>query len=154
MNTFSLKTKQLTNNIKNLINSIEIPINITKPLLIHKKKTNKTFYLPIATNKKTLITSTTQNTTTISQSNNMTTHMLQQQILQIPLFVLSNIKNTILFTNTIHKHVNDLQTQINQISNHTKLTQIIPFLINNQIHIHFIYETNNTTNQNMTTTNT
>lgn len=75
-------------------------------------------------------------------------------MLRMPLFVLSNMKETLLFSNLVRKDITNLQTQINQISNHTKLTQIIPFLIKNQVHIHFIYKTNNTTKQNMSTTYT
>jgi hydroxymethylglutaryl-CoA reductase (NADPH) len=154
MDAFSLEADRLTGNIENLIGSIEVPVGIAGPLLIHGEKADGAFYLPMATSEGALVASTTRGATAISRSGGATARVLRQQMLRVPLFVLSNMKEALLFADTIREHVDDLQEQVNQVSSHAKLTQVVPFLIGNQVHVRFVYETGDAAGQNMTTTST
>ena len=51
MDACSLQADRLTGNIENLIGSIEIPVGIAGPLLIHGEKADGNFYLPMATSE-------------------------------------------------------------------------------------------------------
>jgi NADP-dependent 3-hydroxy-3-methylglutaryl-CoA reductase len=154
MDACNLQADRLTGNIENLIGSIEIPVGIAGPLLIHGEKVDGNFYLPMATSEGTLVASTTRGATAISRSGGVTARVVRQQMIRVPLFVLSNIKDAMLFADTIHEQVANLQAQVNQVSSHARLTEVVPFLIGNQVHVRFVYETGDAAGQNMTTTST
>jgi hydroxymethylglutaryl-CoA reductase (NADPH) len=154
MGKCNLQADRLTGNIENLIGSIEIPVGIAGPLVIHGEKADGAFYLPMATSEGALVASATRGATAISRSGGVTARVLRQQMLRVPLFVLSNMKEALLFADIIRTHVEELQTRVNQVSSHAKLTQVDPILIGNQVHVRFVYETGDASGQNMTTTST
>ena len=152
MNDFGLQADRLTGNIENLIGSIEVPVGIAGPLLINGEKAEGSFYLPMATSEGDLVASATRGATAISQSGGVTARVIRQQMLRVPLFVLSDMKEALLFADFVREHVTELQEQVRQVSNHAKLSQIVPFLIGNQVHVRFVYETGDAAGQNMSTT--
>jgi hydroxymethylglutaryl-CoA reductase (NADPH) len=154
MDHCSLDAEELTGNIENLIGSVEIPVGIAGPLLINGNKANGQFFLPMATSEGALLASTSRGAAVISKSGGVTTRVLRQQMMRVPLFVLSNMHEAIILSNSITNHVADLQEQVRQVSQHAKLIQVDPVLIGNQVHVKFIYETGDAAGQNMTTTST
>jgi NADP-dependent 3-hydroxy-3-methylglutaryl-CoA reductase len=154
MDNFSLQADQLTGNIENLIGSVELPVGIAGPLVIHGAKAKGTFYLPMATSEGALVASTARGATVISCSGGVTARVLRQQMIRVPLFILSNMQDAMLFADIVRETVDDLQTQVNQVSSHARLTQVDPFLIGNQVHVRFVYETGDAAGQNMTTSST
>ncbi len=108
----------------------------------------------MATSEGALVASVTRGATAISRSGGVTARVLRQQMLRVPLFVLSNMQEALLFADVIRRHVDDLQTRVNQVSSHARLTQVDPFLIGNQVHVRFVYQTGDASGQNMTTTST
>ena len=154
LDNFSLQAEQLTGNIENLIGSVELPVGIAGPLVIHGARAKGDFYLPMATSEGALVASTARGATVISCSGGVTARVLRQQMIRVPLFILSNMQDAMLFAETVRETVDDLQTQVNQVSSHAKLTQVEPFLIGNQVHVRFVYETGDAAGQNMTTSST
>jgi NADP-dependent 3-hydroxy-3-methylglutaryl-CoA reductase len=154
MDNFSLETEQLTGNIENLIGSIELPVGIAGPLLIKGARAKGEFYLPMVTSEGALVASTARGANLLTRSGGVTARVLRQQMIRVPLFILSNMQEAMLFADTIREVVDDLQTQVNQVSSHAKLMQVEPFLIGNQVHVRFVYETGDAAGQNMTTSST
>jgi len=152
MDQFSLQADRLTGNIENLIGSVEVPVGIAGPLLINGEKAEGPFYLPMATSEGALVASTTRGATAISQCGGATARVIRQQMLRVPLFVFSDMKDALLFADLVRDHVDDLQQRVKQVSNHAKLSNVAPFLIGNQVHVRFVYETGDAAGQNMTTT--
>ena len=154
MDNFSLQAEQLTGNIENLIGSVELPVGIAGPLVIHGARAKGTFYLPMATSEGALVASTARGANLISCSGGVTARVLRQQMIRVPLFILSNMQDAMIFAETVRETVDDLQAQVNQVSSHARLTQVDPFLIGNQVHVRFVYETGDAAGQNMTTSST
>ena len=154
MNNFSLQAEQLTGNIENLIGSVELPVGIAGPLVINGAKAKGTFYLPMATSEGALVASTARGANLISCSGGVTARVLRQQMIRVPLFILSNMQDAMIFAETVRETVDELQAQVNQVSRHAKLSQVEPFLIGNQVHVRFVYETGDAAGQNMTTSST
>ena len=154
LDNFSLQAEQLTGNIENLIGSVELPVGIAGPLVVNGARAKGTFYLPMATSEGALVASATRGATLISSSGGVTARVLRQQMIRVPLFILSNMQDAMLFADTVRETVDDLQAQVNQVSSHAKLIQVEPFLIGNQVHVRFVYETGDAAGQNMTTSST
>ena len=150
----SLRADKLTGNIENLIGSVELPVGIAGPLQINGINAQGQYFLPMATTEGALLASTSRGASVITKSGGVTTRVLRQQMMRVPLFVLSNMHDAIMFSNSITEHVEQLQQQVKQVSQYAKLIQVDPVLIGNQVHVRFIYETGDAAGQNMTTTST
>ncbi len=152
MDECQFDAEKLSGNIENLIGSIELPLGIAGPLLINGRNAHGNFYLPMATSEGALLASTSRGATVITKSGGVTTRVLRQQMMRVPLFVLSNLQDAIIFSNSVAELVEQLQEQVRHVSKYAKLTQVDPVLIGNQVHVRFVYETGDAAGQNMTTT--
>ncbi|MBN4077354.1 hydroxymethylglutaryl-CoA reductase, partial [Sulfobacillus acidophilus] len=152
MQDTSLVAQRLTGNIENLIGSVEIPVGIAGPLLVKGEKARGTFYAPLATTEGALVASATRGATAISKSGGVSTKVVKQQMIRVPLFILSKMKGAFLFVDWIRDHVDEIREQTKKVSRHAQLISLEPFLLGNMVHIKFFYATGDAAGQNMTTT--
>jgi len=151
MDTCTLQADRLTGNIENLIGSVELPVGIAGPLVIHGGSASGSYFLPMATSEGALLASTTRGATMISRCGGVTARVLRQQMIRVPLFVLSNMRDAMILADCIRESIERLQAQVDQVSTHANLIQVEPFLIGNQVYVRFVYETGDAAGQNMTT---
>lgn len=146
-----LVAEKLTGNIENLIGGIEVPLGLAGPLLFRGDKARDVFYLPMATSEGALVASATRGATAITRAGGVNTRVIQQRMMRVPLFVLSDMHGAFRFANWIRDHVDDIRAQVGKVSRHAKLVNIEPRLLGNQVHVEFLYETGDAAGQNMTT---
>ena len=147
----SLSIEKLTGNIENMIGSVEIPVGLAGPLWFKGQAVKEFIYAPFATTEGALVASATRGATAISRSGGVTTRVIRQQMLRVPMFILTDMNGAFLFTKWIRDHQEEISAQIGLVSCHAHLTQVEPFQIGNMVHVRFLYETGDAAGQNMTT---
>ena len=146
-----LMAEKLTGNIENLMGAVEVPVGLAGPLLCRGDKARGVFYLPMATSEGALVASATRGATAISRAQGVTTRVIQQRMLRVPLFVLSDMHGAFRFASWIRDHVEDIRAQVSKVSRFANLISVEPMLMGNQVHVQFLYETGDAAGQNMTT---
>jgi NADP-dependent 3-hydroxy-3-methylglutaryl-CoA reductase len=146
-----LAADRLSGNIENLIGAVEVPVGVAGPLLIHGQHIKGLAYAPMATTEGALVASTTRGAMALSRSGGVTTRVIRQQMMRVPLFVLTNLRGATVFANWIRDHVGDLRRQVGKVSQHARLVSVEPVIMGNMVHVHFLYETGDAAGQNMTT---
>ena len=147
----SLNASQLTGNIENLIGGVEIPIGLAGPLLFRGDKARGAIYAPFATTEGALVASACRGARAISGCGGVTTRVVQQRMMRVPLFVLSNMRGAFLFSSWIRDHVAEIRAEVGKVSRHAQLISVEPTVLGNQVHVTFLYETGDAAGQNMTT---
>ncbi|MCP4871068.1 MAG: phosphotransferase [Proteobacteria bacterium] len=150
--TTRLRAEKLTGNIENFFGAVEIPVGLAGPLYFRGTEARGMLYAPLATTEGALVASATRGARAISQSGGVTTRVVQQRMMRVPLFVLSDMRGALLFVNWIRDHVAEIREQTTKVSRHAKLVSIEPKLMGNMVHVSFLYETGDAAGQNMTTT--
>jgi hydroxymethylglutaryl-CoA reductase len=108
----------------------------------------------MATTEGALVASATRGAKAISRSGGCTTKVLSQQMLRAPLFIFSDMKGALMFTNWVRDHVPEIRAEALKVSQHADLLSVEPFLIGRMVHVRFLYETGDAAGQNMTTATT
>ncbi len=147
-----LRAEKLTGNIENFFASVEIPVGLAGPLYFRGTEARGMLYAPMATTEGALVASAARGARAISISGGVTTRVVQQRMLRVPLFVLTDMRGALLFTNWIRDHVEEIRAQTRKVSRHAKLLEVVPGLMGNMVHVKFLYETGDAAGQNMTTT--
>ncbi len=147
-----LRAEKLTGNIENFFAAVEIPVGLAGPLYFKGTEARGMLYAPMATTEGALVASATRGARAISTSGGVTTRVVQQRMMRVPLFVLTDMHGALLFTHWIRDHVGEIREQTTKVSRHAKLLSVEPRLMGNMVHVSFLYETGDAAGQNMTTT--
>ena len=148
----TLDPKALVSNIEALIGSVEIPLGVAGPLHIKGEYANGLYYAPMATSEGALLASATRGATAISRSGGVTTRVLAQRMLRVPVFVLSDLSASSFFSEWVKDHFKEIYDQTKKYSNYAELIELETHVLGRSVHVRFIYETGDAAGQNMTTT--
>ena len=147
----TLKADELTGNIENMFCGIEIPVGLVGPLLIHGRHIKETVFAPFATTEGALVASAARGATALTRAGGVTTRILSQRMMRVPLFVLDAMDGAFLFTTWIRDHFTEISNTISQVSRHARLIALDTTQMGNMVHVYFTYETGDAAGQNMTT---
>jgi len=146
-----VEPERLTSNIENMIGTVEVPVGLAGPLLFRGQHAQGTVYGPLGTTEGTLVASCSRGATAMSRSGGVTTRVIGQRMMRVPLFVLTNMEGAFMFANWVRDHIDDLRVQVGLVSRHARLVSVEPVLIGKMVHVYFTYETGDAAGQNMTT---
>lgn len=147
----SFKAKSLTNNIESFVGSIEVPMGIAGPLQINGKHADGLYFAPIATTEGALIASMSRGAYALSTSGGVTTRVLAQRMMRVPMFILTNLTSAAHFSSWVNEHYLEIKREAEKDSNYAKLIELTPQVFGKVVHLHFVYETGDAAGQNMTT---
>ncbi len=146
-----LLAHRLTGNIENHIGGVEVPVGVAGPLTFSGMNVSGPIYAPLATSEGALVASASRGALLLSESGGVTTRIIGQRMIRIPMFVMDSLKSALFFSDWLKNHVDELQDVITTVSRHAKLTGIDITLTGRVIHASFIYSTGDAARQNMTT---
>jgi len=147
-----LNPAKLTGNIENMIGSVEVPVGLAGPLYFRGDQARGMVWAPFATTEGALVASAARGARAITRSGGVTTRVVQQRMMRVPLFVMSNMSGALLLTNWVRDHLAEIAAQTRKVSRHARLVSVEPSMMGNMVHVSFLYETGDAAGQNMTTT--
>lgn len=148
----SIDSQDLRGNIEAYLGSIEIPIGLAGPIYIEGNEVEGLFYAPMATTEGALIDSVTRGSLAITKSGGVTTRVLGQRMMRVPLFIFANMYSALFFAEWVRIHASQIKSEAVKYSNHAQLMELEPHVIGRSVHVHFVYETGDASGQNMSTT--
>lgn len=148
----SLDPQKLTGNIEAFIGSVELPVGIAGPLVIHGREAYGIYYAPLATTEGALVASVSRGAVAVSKSGGATARVIQQRMMRVPLFSFYHMEAAVFFAEWIRQHFREARREVRKYSNHANLVELRPFVIGRDVHVYFVYETGDAAGQNMTTT--
>ena len=151
LNNTRFEAEKLTGNIENFIGSLEVPVGLAGPLWFNGENVRGPIYGPMATSEGALVASATRGATAISRSGGVTTHVLRQVMMRVPLFVLNSAAAASQFRHWVADHFEEIQAQTRLVSRHARLRSVTPDQVGDRVNITFAYETGDAAGQNMTT---
>lgn len=147
-----LDPRKLVSNIEAFIGSVEIPVGLAGPLHIKGQHAMGLFYAPMATSEGALLASATRGATALSRSGGVTSQVLGQRMMRVPLFGFASMQQALFFADWVQAHSQDLAVEVRKYSNFAQLVEVQPQVMGRNVHLHFVYETGDAAGQNMTTT--
>ncbi len=149
--TSQLLAHRLTGNIENHIGGVEVPVGVAGPLTFRGSYVTGPVYAPLATSEGALVASASRGALLLSESGGVTTRIIGQRMIRIPMFVMDSLSSAMFFSDWLKQHVDELQDVISTVSRFAKLLSIDITLTGRVIHASFVYSTGDAAGQNMTT---
>ncbi|MCU0662164.1 MAG: phosphotransferase [Myxococcota bacterium] len=150
----TLDATRLTSNIEGLIGGVEIPVGLAGPLVFRGQSAQGIIYAPYATTEGALVASATRGATALTRAGGVTTRVVRQRMMRVPMFELSDMEGAFGFASWIEDHFGEIAEQVRKVSRHAKLISVEPHLLGSRVHVQFLYETGDAAGQNMTTATT
>ena len=147
----SLAPERLTGNVENLIGSVEVPVGLAGPLRFTGEAARGLIYAPIATTEGALVASATRGAIAISRAGGVSTRVIRQRMMRVPLFIFSDVHAAVRFARWVEDHARQLREQAQRVSGHARLTAVEPAVMGRRVDVSFCYETGDAAGQNMTT---
>ena len=138
---FDLQAERLTGNIENLIGSVSVPVGVAGPLLFSGEHVEGPIYAPLATTEGALVASATRGATAITRSGGVTTRVIRQRMMRVPLFILTDMRGASLFCRWVADHQAEIRHQVGKVSRYAKLVSLDTRMLGNMVHVAFVYET-------------
>ena len=147
----SLRPERLSNNIENLIGAVEVPVGLAGPLWFRGENARGFVFAPFATTEGALVASASRGATALSQSGGVVTRVLGQRLQRVPVFILSDMRSTKMFSEWVTDHTAEIMNETRKVSQHANPLSIEPRILGKMVQLHFVYETGDAAGQNMVT---
>lgn len=147
-----LDPRRLVSNIEAFIGSVEVPVGLAGPLHIRGTHADGLFLAPLATSEGALVASATRGATALTRAGGVTTRVLGQRMMRVPMFAFETMQKALFFADWIKDHKDELAAEVRKYSNYANLVYCAAQVMGRAVHVHFVYETGDAAGQNMTTT--
>ena len=146
-----LPSEFVPGNIENYIGTVEIPVGLAGPLLIHGSKGLYTAYPPLATTEGALVASIARGSRAITDSRGCHAQTISQCMVRAPVFKFRNLSEAKIFSNFIINNQPALKSEVEAASRFGKLRSVDAEVIGRIVHTRFTFDTSDAAGQNMTT---
>lgn len=147
----TLQPESLANNIEAFVGTVEVPVGVVGPLLLHDTSGPDEIYVPFATTEGALVASANRGAKAISLSGGAFARNLGQRVMRTPSFEFYCMTDAVRFVTWVLAHVEELREQVSGASRHARLLSIDPELFGRRLHLHFVYQCGDAAGQNMVT---
>jgi len=150
---YSLSMEEaLKRNIENPIGTIQIPVGIAGPLVIHGEHTDGEYYVPIATSEGALIASINRGFSAIRAGGGVTARIIDDKMTRAPVIKTESVADSLKIKNWIQNNFSKLKEAAESTTRHGKLVKIDPVVIvGKYVYPRFVYTTGDSMGMNMVT---
>jgi hydroxymethylglutaryl-CoA reductase (NADPH) len=146
---FTVPGEQMRGNVENPIGTIQMPLGIAGPLLIHGEHAQGTFYVPLATTEGALVRSYERGMVALTRAGGVTTRLYLDENRVSPVFLFPDVASAREFVSYIGDHLTLIKNEAHSTTRHGKLLRIECQPIGREVIVHFCYFTADAHGMNM-----
>jgi len=145
----TLSCEQMRGNIENPIGTIQMPVGIAGPLLIHGSYAQGTFYVPLATTEGALIRSYERGMVTLTRAGGVTTRLYLDENRVSPVFLFADVGAAHDFAAHLNQSFPTIRREAESTTRHGKLLRLECHPVGREVIINFCYFTADAHGMNM-----
>lgn len=147
--SFTLPGEEMRGNIENPIGTIQMPVGIAGPLLIHGEYAQGSFYVPLATTEGALVRSYERGMVTLTRAGGVTTRLSRDENRVSPVFLFSNVAAAHEFVTYLNNHFSLIKDEADSTTRHGKLLRVECQPVGREVIVTFCYFTADAHGMNM-----
>lgn len=145
-------TETAKKNIENPIGTIQIPVGVAGPIIIHNDEETIETYVPMATTEGALLASVNRGCSVIRHSNGCNVSILSNQMTRAPVIKTKNVRDANKLKRWINNNFDKIKEVAESTTKHGKLIKIDPIaIVGHFVYPRFVYETGDSMGMNMVT---
>ena len=145
----TLDAESLRGNIENPIGSVQMPLGVAGPLLIHGQHAQGTFYVPLATTEGALVRSYERGMVTLSRAGGVTTRVTRDENRVCPTFVFDGVAEADDFARELPSHFEAIRAEAESTTRHGRLLRLEAQVIGREVIVDFGFFTGDAHGMNM-----
>ncbi len=145
----TLPAESLRGNIENPIGSVQMPLGVAGPLLIHGQHAQGIFYVPLATTEGALVRSYERGMVTLSRAGGVTTRVCRDENRVCPTFVFDNVAEACSFARELPSHVEAIRAEAQSTTTHGRLLRLEGHVVGREVIVDFAFFTGDAHGMNM-----
>lgn len=139
-------------NIENPIGTVQVPVGVAGPLLIHTEDEEIETYIPLATTEGALLASVNRGCSAIRRSGGCNVAILANQMTRAPVLKTKSVTDAKKLKDWIKEHFDEIKEKAESTTSHGKLLKIDPIaIVGRFVYPRFVYETGDSMGMNMVT---
>lgn len=146
-----LHPETLAGNIENYIGAVQVPVGLAGPILVKGVYTDGYVPVPIATTEGALVSSISRGARLCNHAGGVKVHVTRQRMVRAPVFFCQDMDGAVNLERWLMSNVRRIEEKAHSVSSVARLTEIIPFVFGDTVHVRFYYNTGDAAGQNMTT---
>jgi len=147
--SYSISTEAMRGNIENPVGTVQVPLGIAGPLLIHGTHAHGVFYVPLATTEGALVRSYERGMTTLTRAGGATVRVIRDENRVSPVFLLSDVATAFEFGSRLQESFNSIREEAEATTRHGKLLRLEWQPVGREVIVHFSYFTADAHGMNM-----
>ena len=147
--SYSLSSEEMRGNIENPIGTIQVPVGVAGPLLIHGSYVQGTFYVPLATTEGALIRSYERGMVTLTRAGGVTTRLYLDENRVSPVFLFPDVAAAHDFAAQLNQSFPIIKREAEATTSHGKLLRLECYPVGREVIVNFCYFTADAHGMNM-----
>jgi hydroxymethylglutaryl-CoA reductase (NADPH) len=145
----TIPAETLRGNIENPIGSVQMPLGVAGPLLIHGQHAQGTFYVPLATTEGALVRSYERGMLTLSRAGGVTSRVFVDENRVCPSFVFDGVAAAHDFARELPQRFEAIRAEAESTTSHGRLLRILCHVIGREVIVEFCFFTGDAHGMNM-----
>ncbi len=145
----SIAGELMRGNIENPVGTVQVPLGIAGPLLIHGMHAQGIFYVPLATTEGALVRSYERGMVALTRSGGVTARIFRDENRTCPVFLFSDVGAAYDFAVQLEELFPGLKEQAESTTRHGKLLGVDAQAVGKEVIVNFRYFTGDAHGMNM-----
>ncbi len=145
----AIPTDEMRGNVENPVGSVQMPLGIAGPLLVHGDHAQGSFYVPLATTEGALVRSYERGMVMLTRAGGVTVRMHADQNVVSPVFSFDGVAEAARFAAELPGHFDALRAEAESTTRHGRLHRVEPRASGRAVIVNFYYHTADAQGMNM-----
>jgi hydroxymethylglutaryl-CoA reductase (NADPH) len=145
----AIPSEQMRGNIENPIGSVQMPLGVAGPILVHGAHAEGTFYVPFATTEGALVRSYERGMVMLTRAGGVDVRVIVDENVVCPMFSFDSIADAAAFAARLPEHFDALKAQADSTTRHGRLTHVAARVSGRAVIVSFFYNTADAQGMNM-----
>jgi hydroxymethylglutaryl-CoA reductase (NADPH) len=145
----AVPTEEMRGNIENPIGTVQMPLGVAGPLLVHGDHACGMFYVPLATTEGALVRSYERGMVTLTRAGGVTTRVEVDENRVCPVFMFDSVAESSRFVQTVDRHIYALRAEAESTTRHGRLVRLESRQVGRDAIVAFCYTTGDAHGMNM-----
>lgn len=145
----AIPSEQMRGNIENPIGSVQMPLGVAGPLLVHGDHAEGTFYVPYATTEGALVRSYERGMVMLTRAGGVTARIIVDENVVCPMFSFESVEDAATFAARLPHHFEALKARAESTTKHGRLTHLDARVSGRAVIVSFYFSTADAQGMNM-----
>lgn len=145
----AIPTGEMRGNVENPVGSVQMPLGVAGPLLVHGEHAQGTFYVPLATTEGALVRSYERGMVMLTRAGGVTARVHVDQNVVSPVFSFDEVAEAARFAAELPGHLDALRAEAESTTRHGRLHRVEPRASGRAVIVNFYYHTADAQGMNM-----